>query len=293
MMTEDEWATIGTPGQLPDAFFQAASPRKLRLFIVACCRRLWPHLLPAMRGVVEVGERYADGAANDDEAQAARLAAFPDDYGPREVVIWQPGMWPQYDPRLVELIIERNGGRPDAIGRLLEIATQRTIEYPNLPIEQIAPDAELIYESLNNAVDWVAAASGPEGSREELWELAAGISPDTAAAAALIDTTGSGAEACDSYEARVDTELAAQVPLLRDLFGRPADLISLDRDWLTPVVVGLARGIYDNWAFDRLPILADALQDAGCVDERVLAHCRGPGPHTRGCWVVDWVLSMG
>jgi hypothetical protein len=53
----------------------------------------------------------------------------------------------------------------------------------------------------------------------------------------------------------------------------------------------LARGIYDDRAFDRLPILADALIDAGCDDEAILGHCRGPGPHVRGCWVADLVLG--
>ena len=50
-------------------------------------------------------------------------------------------------------------------------------------------------------------------------------------------------------------------------------------------------GIYDDRAFDRLPILADALIDAGCDDEQILEHCRAPGPHVRGCWVVDLVLG--
>jgi hypothetical protein len=53
----------------------------------------------------------------------------------------------------------------------------------------------------------------------------------------------------------------------------------------------LARGIRQEEAFDRLPILADALQEAGCDDAVVLDHCRGPGPHVRGCWVVDLLLS--
>ncbi len=53
----------------------------------------------------------------------------------------------------------------------------------------------------------------------------------------------------------------------------------------------LAGGIYDEGAFDRLPILADALLDAGCEDKQLLGHCRGPGPHVRGCWVVDLVLG--
>jgi hypothetical protein len=61
--------------------------------------------------------------------------------------------------------------------------------------------------------------------------------------------------------------------------------------WRTSDVLALARGIHRDQAFDRLPILADALQDAGCDDETVLNHCRRPGGHVRGCWVVD--LAMG
>ena len=60
---------------------------------------------------------------------------------------------------------------------------------------------------------------------------------------------------------------------------------------LIALVVALARGIYDEKAFDRMPILADALQDAGCDNDDVLSHCRGGGPHVRGCWVVDLLLG--
>jgi uncharacterized protein DUF6331 len=66
---------------------------------------------------------------------------------------------------------------------------------------------------------------------------------------------------------------------------------SLDPNWRTSTVLALAQGIYDERAFDRLPILADALEDAGCDNEEMLAHCRGAGPHARGCWVVDLVLG--
>ncbi|MBA4190301.1 MAG: hypothetical protein C0467_20130 [Planctomycetaceae bacterium] len=61
--------------------------------------------------------------------------------------------------------------------------------------------------------------------------------------------------------------------------------------WLTSTVVQLAKGIDAEGAFDRLPILADALQDAGCDDEELLHHCRSDGPHTRGCWVIEMVLG--
>lgn len=56
-------------------------------------------------------------------------------------------------------------------------------------------------------------------------------------------------------------------------------------------MVKLARAIYDERAFERMPILADALEDAGCHNPDILEHCRGPGPHVRGCWVVDILLE--
>jgi hypothetical protein len=77
----------------------------------------------------------------------------------------------------------------------------------------------------------------------------------------------------------------------RDVAGNPFRPVTFDPAWRTSAVLTLADHIYAGRAFDRLPILADALQDAGCEDAAVLAHCRGPGPHVRGCWVVDLVLG--
>jgi len=58
-------------------------------------------------------------------------------------------------------------------------------------------------------------------------------------------------------------------------------------EWRTSTVLALAQGIYDERAFDSMPILADALQDAGCSNEDILNHCRSETVHTRGCWVID------
>jgi hypothetical protein len=79
--------------------------------------------------------------------------------------------------------------------------------------------------------------------------------------------------------------------ILKDIFGNPFRPAAFDPSWLTSTVVSLATGIYKERAFDRLPILADALQDAGCENEAVLSHCRGDLVHVRGCWVVDLVLG--
>jgi len=79
--------------------------------------------------------------------------------------------------------------------------------------------------------------------------------------------------------------------LTHDVFGNLFRPVTFDPRWRTSDVLGLARTIYDDRAFERLPILADALMDAACAEEQVLAHCRAAGPHVRGCWVVDLVLN--
>ncbi|MBX9585555.1 MAG: hypothetical protein K2X87_35050 [Gemmataceae bacterium] len=80
---------------------------------------------------------------------------------------------------------------------------------------------------------------------------------------------------------------------MRDLFGNPFRPVAFDPDWRTSTAVALARGMYDARDFGPMPVLADALQDAGCDHPEVLAHCRDPaGIHVRGCWVVDGVLGL-
>jgi hypothetical protein len=84
-----------------------------------------------------------------------------------------------------------------------------------------------------------------------------------------------------------------QCALLRDLFS-PFRRSRGDSTWLTwreGTIPKIARTIYDDRAFERLPILADALEEAGCTEAAVLDHLRGPGPHVPGCWVVDLLLG--
>lgn len=86
-------------------------------------------------------------------------------------------------------------------------------------------------------------------------------------------------------------ERLAQTRLLREIVGNPFRSSRAGPSWLTSTVLALASGIYSEKAFDRLPILADALQDAGCDNDDILNHCRDGGVHVRGCWVVDLVLG--
>ena len=78
----------------------------------------------------------------------------------------------------------------------------------------------------------------------------------------------------------------------RDSFGNPFCTITLVPRWLTSTVADLSKAIYEERAWERMPILADALQDAGCDDDVMLDRCRAPsGVHCRGNWVVDLVLG--
>jgi hypothetical protein len=82
-----------------------------------------------------------------------------------------------------------------------------------------------------------------------------------------------------------------QCDIIRDMFGNPLRPATIHPSWRSNNVIALAQAIYTDRAFDRLPILADALEDAGCDNADILNHCRQPGEHVRGCWVVDLVLG--
>ncbi len=89
-------------------------------------------------------------------------------------------------------------------------------------------------------------------------------------------------------------EKVEQCAIIRDVVGnplRPAPVV--DPTWLAwndRLVPRVAQGIYTERRFTDLPVLADALQDAGCGDERLLAHCKSGGTHVRGCWALDLLL---
>jgi hypothetical protein len=79
---------------------------------------------------------------------------------------------------------------------------------------------------------------------------------------------------------------------LRDIFGNPFRPLTFNPAWRTDTAVTLARTMYESREFSAMPILADALQDAGCDSDDILTHCRDTNQvHVRGCWVVDLVLG--
>jgi hypothetical protein len=105
------------------------------------------------------------------------------------------------------------------------------------------------------------------------------------AAEAIASAHEGTADAISTPEERV------QSVILRDIFGNPFRPVVFSPEWRTDTAILLARGMYESRDFSAMPILADALQDTGCDHAEILSHCRGPGPHVRGCCVVDLVLG--
>jgi hypothetical protein len=91
----------------------------------------------------------------------------------------------------------------------------------------------------------------------------------------------------DDWEAHCD--------LLRCIFGNPFHPVSLDPallSWHNGLLVSMARQMYDSRDFTDMPVMADALEEAGCQDQEILSHCRQQGQvHVRGCWVIDRLLG--
>ncbi|HEX4611111.1 MAG TPA: hypothetical protein VH092_23170 [Urbifossiella sp.] len=96
----------------------------------------------------------------------------------------------------------------------------------------------------------------------------------------------------DQYPLRWHFSQAWERELALELVGpNPLRPVAFEPSWRTEMAVGLAAGMCESRDFAPMPVLADALEDAGCDQLDILAHCRGPGPHVRGCWVVDLVLG--
>jgi hypothetical protein len=252
-VTELEWLSCDDACQMLAFLGPRASARKRRLHLCGGCRQLW-HLLydDGSRNAVEVGERHADGEATLQDLKDADWSS-------------EPAAWMQFlnDPTLRFFDPAENEILPN-IRRLFDLGvlTEEAYRSGAEQLEVADPDALRRVRAAAELAEWCIATN------------------------MVFDERATG------FFNR-DAQMVAWPggPLIRDIFANPFLPVTFDPRWRTSDAVGLARAIYDERAFDRLPILADALMDAGCDDEQVLAHCRSAGPHVRGCWVVDLVLG--
>jgi hypothetical protein len=247
--TEAEWIAGTDPLLLVNAVADKMSDRKLRLLLVACCRRIWPLLQDRRLQVgVERAEEYAEGMRTDEElADAARTAN--------------------------ETVIE------------LRRSGERGLSF------------------LGCAAGAVVTACSEQGylgcrihsfvGRYMKWSYAVMNGVDAAAEAAA-HWLNRGQGTASSLSQFVAAERQGQCLLVRDIIGNPFRSTTLAQSWLTwndGTVVRLAQTICQERAFDHLPVLADALEEAGCNDADILNHCRVPGTHVRGCWLIDAFLG--
>ena len=110
-----------------------------------------------------------------------------------------------------------------------------------------------------------------------------------ARAGAFADSRPAGVYERMWHQALAD-ENAAQADLVRDVIGNPFRREAIEPAWLLANDRAATR-IAEGGTFADLPILADALEDAGCTNRAILDHCRGPGPHVVGCWALDLILG--
>jgi len=182
---------------------------------------------------------------------------------------------------------EANRTAVDVSERLADgVATAAQLTAARRAARQVAPEYATIMSS-SRSWERLAAAAACHAAGGNAWRACRKTSE--LVVECLVCRAGDH-ESCNVTEVRT-VELARQSALVRDIFADPVRPVRFDARWRTADVIGLAEGIYQDRAFDRLPILADALMDAGCADEDLLGHCRNNGLHARGCWVVDLALG--
>jgi hypothetical protein len=141
---------------------------------------------------------------------------------------------------------------------------------------------ELLLTKLNESQRW-ALASVQSVLEKEFMSYKMAIEDSSAAFAAV---------ARPNWESARKAEEREQLRLARDVFLNPFRPVECDPSWRTSTVLALAETMYTTREFAGMPILADALEEAGCTLDAVLTHCRdADGLHTRACWVVDLVLD--
>lgn len=253
-MSQDDWLSL-LRSQIPEA-----SPRKNSLYFCAGLRHLWDWVYDhRSRTAVEVTERFVDGLATEEQRAHAEYYA--------EIPTWGYG-----DSRRSELEMTARVNRlvdEESLTDVADFLFQELIDSGLLPKRLFQDIKRINSQAILDQLTRLA----------QIAEFTSAISD----------------ERCQSM-----LSAANQIPnwpgswLIREIYGNQTPVTPIDPDWLAwdaGTVRAIAQGVYEERAFDRLPILADALQDAGCDEEEVLAHLRSSQEHYLGCWALDWVLG--
>jgi biotin carboxyl carrier protein len=257
-MDEEQWLACDNHRVMMHFLHDKASDRKRRLFACACVRRVWGDLADdAGRKGIEAAEDFVDGLLDRQSLEAATAGAV-EITSPTVGTFHARGM-----PDAPPYVGVGSHVTPDTVVCLIE-AMKLFNEIP-------AGCTGVITEAL-------VKDKTPVEYAEVLFRV---ISTGTVESLRGVEND--------------------QVVLVRDVFGNPFRQMLLDPAWLQwqdGTVVKLAQTTYEERNLPggtldnvRLAVLADALEEAGCTDAVILDHCRGPGPHVRGCFVVDLILA--
>ncbi|MGF1580112.1 MAG: hypothetical protein ACFCD0_12185 [Gemmataceae bacterium] len=319
-MTEREWLECLSPWTLahcfrncvterdypkPDEMLrqveQKLTPRKTRLFICACTRRVLPILSGEVyRTAVEITERSADQKnlapldpldiprqmTSDAVHRASQLihGCFQSVYGLLD-------RSPHELRRELCQMYSSETGMAVALFRMVDFIDRWKLKREET--EDLSQKAAEHLVSVSDMDSWYRWADQwrTEVDSETLEEFSS------------------------TYQQYVSEEQSYHGYLLHELFGNPFRMTSFLKSWRTSDVLSVAQAIYDNDRFEQMPILADALEEAGCTNQWILEHCRLPNPrsfyqqvgydmesrlvtkwskrpvHVKGCWVLDLILQ--
>jgi hypothetical protein len=331
-MNETKWLTGIDGDAMLDFAADRLSPRQWLLVSAAFVRKLWDLLPPGvLRDALDFAERAERPLSAEDRGEWARKidAAVPAAVGAgelaqREIVkscdpdaadIDQPVLsrpnqiapaFPLFQAasrsarQAIELIATATGEAAQAVRSLFSNPSEDMLGLVRTHVDQAADTRTNANRAANNALrlkakgDEVAdQAAGAKNKRlyesiamEEVRKVEEGARP-----------RGEFGD-LDAEEKRDRAARKLLAGHLREVVGNPFNQPRFEAAWRTSTVVSLARGIHDDRAFDRMPILADALLDADCDEEAVLRHCRGTElnvkeqpQHIRGCWVIEMILE--
>jgi len=317
-MTETKWFACTNPEEMLRALPADSDRRRLRLFGCACCRRLTNLLRdPASQEALAAIEKRpeATGTHPARELAEAGLATVREanqtaershaEAQERRATTWE-AIW---------------GTTPPSSWQILQVAAEEGAARAALSELQAAESAALAVFSLTEALFdvrsvadeamrararfRVAMALRERASRWKVRADAEAERPIPRSRAAVrasqamqwIEDSEDGPDGDEEYriESRSDRdEQAAQCAILHDIFDALWHPVAIEpswRRWRGGILAQMAQGIHDARRFDELPILADALEEAGCTDHSILQHARRGGPHVLGCWLLDALLD--
>lgn len=257
-MTDIEWESSTEPLAMLARTGGPHGHRKKRLFAVACCRRLWHAPSTAYLELLSTAERLADGQVGEGFVS--------------EVLRNADRAWGRVD------------GSPAVAGARMTLS--RTGHEAAVLTVHHCIRSEMA--RILSAIEGEAASHDPVVRQAKaVWDGEIGHERNEQLGWNEVRNVAKAAAEAVARPAI----LAGFAATLREVTGPSLSPKQLDARWLTPTVLALAEAIYEDRAFDRMPVLADALEEAGCDNADILAHCRVDGVHVRGCWVVDLVLG--